>query len=308
MTGLSRREFLGCTAGIIAAAALPPASKDHAAITTLTGAIVNPGGYNVGSYLEAASMFDGFVGIPLARTFEKVYMGHGQFGTEPPAKMTQLASVGCQFLVSIEPSRNLTFSESSILRKWLSMLSKEGFSYRVVLYSECNDKAFKSQEEWLRYWRYYAPAVQDAGVACCYEPGCGSTAVSRAEAYFPSKPAPDELWMDYYATAFRGGSRLDTLIAMAEAARIPAGIGEWGWSAGDAPVTNPMTMPWWEEYGAYLIQLASEGKLGLGAMYFSAKANNRTVDVIKSPADRRIPMIHKVVAAVREGSLMVPPD
>jgi len=298
MQGLSRREFIGCTAGLAAAVSVPLPRRTGAAITPITGAIVNRGAYQVSSYLDAANIYDSYVGLPLARTFEKVYMGHGQFGPAPPAQMTQLAAAGCRFLVSVEPSRDMTRSEQSIMAKWLAMLKARGMSFRVVLYSECNDKAFKTVQEWLPYWRYYAPVIKSAGVKLCYEPGCGSTAVKRAEAFFPSKPSPDELWMDYYATAFRGGSRLGKLIAIAHAAGVPAGIGEWGWSAGRAPVTNPMTMPWWDKYGAYLIGLITARKIQLGAMHFSAKANGRTANVITGRNDPRIPMIHKVVKAI----------
>jgi hypothetical protein len=302
MQGLSRRGFLGGAAGIAAAVALPPSrSTAQSGIIPMTGAIVNLGAYNVSSYLKAAEIYNSYVGLSLATTFEKVYMNHGQFGPTPPVKMQQLAPDGCHFLVSVEPSRNMTSGERTTMANWLAMITRSGISYRAVLYSECNDKAFLDVEEWLPYWRYYAPVIKDAGVALCYEPGCGSTAVTRAEAFFPTKPAPDELWMDYYATAFRGGSRLDKLIAIAQAAGVSAGIGEFGWSAGNAPVTNPMTMPWWDKYGAYLIGLATKGKLKLGVMHFSAKANNRTVDVITGPNDPRIPMVHKVVKAVQTG-------
>ena len=264
----------------------------------LAGAIINLQAYRVSSFLDAAKIYDSYVGLPLATTIEKIYMSHGQFGPAPPAKMTELAQAGCQFLVSVEPSRAMTPTDQKILARWLAMLNKQGMSYRVALYSECNDKAFKTVGQWLPYWRYYAPVIHDAGVSCAYEPGCGSTAVSRAEAYFPAKPAPDELWMDFYATAFRGGSRLDKLITMAQAAAIPAGIGEWGWSAG-RPTAHPMTMPWWDKYGTYLIGLATGGKLQLGAMHYSAEAHGRRGDVITSASDPRIPMIHKVVQAVQ---------
>ena len=299
LRGLSRRELIGCTAGIAAAVSLPPSRSAAAAITPLAGAIVNPGAYKVSSYLDAAKIYDSYVGLPLASTFEKVYMSHGQFGPAPPVKMTQLEAAGCQFLVSVEPSRNMTRNEQVVMAKWLAMLKARGMPFRVVLYSECNDKAFNTVQEWLPYWRFYAPVIKSAGVTLCYEPGCGGTSVNKAEAFFPSKPSPDELWMDYYATAFRGGSRLDKLIAIAQAAGVPAGMGEWGWAAGKGSITNPMTMPWWDKYGAYLTGLITAKKIQLGAMHFSAKANDRTVDVITGPQDPRIPMIHSVVAAIQ---------
>src|SRR5207302_7672542 len=57
------------------------------------------------------------VGMPLATRFEKVYMSHGQFGPAPPVKIQQLAPAGCHFLVSVEPSRNMTAGERSEERR-----------------------------------------------------------------------------------------------------------------------------------------------------------------------------------------------
>lgn len=220
MRGLSRREFLGGAAGIAAAATLPPSHSARSAVTPLAGATVNLGSYGVSSYLDAAHIFDGYVGLPMATRIEKIYMEQGSFPTAPPVKMTQLAAAGCQFLVSVQPSKQMTPTERSRLAAWLAMLNNAGISYRVVLFAECNNIAFPTAAEWLAYWSYYAPTIQDAGVLCGYDPGANSKAISRALAYFPANPAPDELWMDYYATSFRAGVRLDGLIAMARAVGI----------------------------------------------------------------------------------------
>ena len=299
MRGLSRREFLGGAAGVAAVAMLPPGGSTRAAAPApLAGATTNPTGYGVTSNLEAAKIYDGYVGMPLATTFEKVYMGHGAFPPQPPAKMTQLAPAGCQFLVSIEPSRTMTTAEQNLMAKWLGMLNESGIPYRIVLYSECNDKAFKTADEWFAYWSYYAPVVRAAGVSCGYNPGCGFMAIGRAMEYFPANPAPDELWMDYYATAFRGGSRIDNLIAKARSGGVSCGLAEWGWAAGDTAF-GPMTMPWWNTYGNYLMQLIKSGKITLGAINFAAKANGRTPDVINSASDPRIPMIRAVAQTIQ---------
>lgn len=311
---LSRRGFLGATAGIAAVAALPASAtipprqasvparrpgrpaRRSAAVTPAVGATVDLASYQSANYLAAANTFDGYVGLPLATTIQKIYMGHGEFPPHPPLKMTQLAKTGCEFLVSIEPSRNMVASEQALLAKWLTMMNNAGIPYRVALYSEANDKAFKTASEWFAYWSYYAPVVKDAGVVCAYNCGCGFKALPRAAAYFPSNPAPDELWMDFYATSFRGGSRLDTLIGLADAAGIPAGIAEWDWSAGDL-IFTPMTLPWWNAYCEYIVSLASAGRLPLGAIFFNAVAKGGFADVVSSASDPRIPGIHRVIQA-----------
>jgi hypothetical protein len=305
--GLSRRKFLGGAAGVAAVAALPasatitsrhasPRARRSAAVTPVFGATVDLASYSSKNYVDAANTFDGFVGLPMATTIQKVYMGHGEFPTHPPLKMTQLAKAGCEFLVSIEPSRSMVPSEQALLAKWLTMMNSSGIPYRVVLYSESNDKAFKTAPEWFAYWSYYAPVVKDAGVTLAYNCGCGFKALPRAEAYFPSNPTPDELWMDFYATSFRGGSRIDTLIGLADNAGIPAGVAEWDWSAGNL-IFTPMTLPWWNAYCEYLVSLASGGKLGLGAIFFNAVAKGGFADVISSASDPRIPGIHRVAQA-----------
>jgi hypothetical protein len=294
--GLSRREFLGGTAGVAAAVALPSGST-RAAVTSLVGATVEPSSYGVTSYLDAAHIFDGFVGLPMATTIEKIYLSPGELPTTPPPKMKALASADCQFLVSMKPSTTLSSSERSALANCLAKFNSAGLSYRVVLFSECNDKGF-TMSQWLAYWSYYAPVIKDAGVSCGYNPGCNPNSIGKVGPFFPSNPAPDELWMDYYATAFRGGTRLDPVIAMGQAAGIPTGIAEWGWSAG-LVVFSPMVMPWWTAYCNYLVNLANAGKFPLGAILFDGLGpSGGNSGVIDSASDPRIPGIQKVAAAV----------
>jgi hypothetical protein len=236
--------------------------------------------------------------LPLALTLQKIYMGHSSFPSPLPSKLTQLAAAGCHFLISVEPSMTMTPSERSRMASWLAMLNNAGISYRVVLFAEANNQAFATAQQWQTYWSYYAPAIKAAGVPCGYDPGCNSKAIGRALSYFPSNPNPDELWMDYYATSFRAGVRLDALIAKAQAIGISGGIGEWGWHAGIS-LLSPMTMPWWNYFGAYLVHLAQQKSLTLGANYFGSAANGNTFNVINTTRDPRIPVIQQVYNAVQ---------
>jgi hypothetical protein len=304
LPGLSRREFLGGAAGLAAAVTLLPSGSSAAAVTPaaapLAGATVDLQSYGVTNYVKAANILDGYVGIPLATTIQKIFLGSSVFPASPGAKLTQLSKAGCQFLISVEPSTQLTSAEQTRLANYLTMLSNAGISYRVVLYSEANDTAFTSQQEWQAYWSYYAPVIQAAGVSCGYNPGCNSQSIARAEAFFPSDPAPDELWLDFYATAARSGVRIDRMIALAVAAGISAGLAEWGWHAGIS-LLNPMTMPWWTWYCNYLAHLAAGGDLQLGAVYFDDSLSSDNTNVIGSASDPRIPGILEVSKAVQTG-------
>lgn len=298
MRGLSRREFLGGTAGLTAAAVLGPSQRPASAATTpLAGATVDQASYGAGNIVKDADIFDGYVGMPMARTLQKIYLSPRVFPTAPSSKMTQLAAVGCQFLVSIKPTKTMAPFEQHRLQQWLAMMKNAGLSFRVILFSEANDRAFLNQAEWLTYWQFYAPTIQAAGIPCCYDPGCNPSAITRAQEYFPSSPAPDELWMDYYATSFRGGARIDELISQARAAGISAGLAEWGWHAGPS-LLNPMSMPWWNYYCNYLVHLAGQGNLALGTVYFDAAVGLRE-NVIATADDPRIPGIQNVAKAVQ---------
>ena len=304
MRSLSRRGFLGGAAGVAALAALPSGSAQAAvtprtrlATTPLAGATVSPSAYHVTNNVTAANIFDGYVGLPMATTIQKIYMGPSEYTAQPPPAMTQLAKVGCQFLVSVKPSTTLTSSEQTKLSNWLKMLNSKGLSYRVALFSESNDRGF-TQPQWLAYWSYYAPVIKDAGVLCSYDAGCNPNSFLRAESYFPANPAPDELWMDFYATSFRGGTRLDPLITMAQTAGVPTGIGEWGWSAGVIEFA-PMDMPWWNAFGNYMVELANAGKFPLGAIFYEALGpRGDGSGVINSASDPRIPVIQNVSRAL----------
>jgi hypothetical protein len=254
--------------------------------------------YHVKNYVQAAGILDGYVGMPLGTTIQKVLLGYSVFPTSPQLQLTQLSAVGCQFLVSVEPSTELTASEQTRLANYLAMLTNAGISYRAILYSEANDTEFTSQQQWQAYWSYYAPVIQAAGISCAYNPGCNVTSIGRAEAFFPSDPTPDELWLDFYATAMREEVRIDQMIALAGAAGISVGLAEWGWHAG-ASLLNPMTMPWWTLYCNYLTDLAAAGDLQLGAIYFDNSPGTPDINAIRSASDPRIPGIQQVSKAVQ---------
>jgi hypothetical protein len=301
--GLSRRGFLGAAAGVTIGAALPLVGGTRAAVRTATaavkplaGATVNPGAFGQTNALAAAKIANGFLGMPLATTIQKIYLTNN-FGTKPPGAMTQLARAGCQFLVSIKPSQTLSSAEQSRLAAWLTMMNKSGIGYRVSLWQECNDRSFASAQQWLAYWSFYAPVIQAAGVTCSYEPGCNPGSFPRALQYFPSNPNPDELWMDLYSTNYRLGVRLEQLIAMGQAIGLQAGIAEWGWSVFPQS-EDTMTMPDWTDYGNYIISLAQAGQIGLGTIYYDSSTHTGPANVIADAADPRIPIIQKVSQAV----------
>jgi hypothetical protein len=301
---LSRRGFLGAAAGTAVAATLAPVRGAGAAVVSsaastgpLVGSTVSPKSYGVKSYLKAARIADGIYKLPLATTAQKVYMTEGVFPATPPRQMTQLAPAGCQFVVSVKPSTEMTTGQQTQLAQFLAMLTAAGMQYRVVLWQESNDVFGK--DAWQAYWSYYAPVVQAAGVPCGYDAGCHN--IVQAAEFIPTNPTPDELWMDFYASAYRQGTRVEPFLAAAQAAGISSvGLAEWGFEAGDAKF-NPVTIAWWDNYCKYLVFLANGGDLPLGAIFYGGIGHFGLVDVITSPTDPRLPGLRSVSAAVAAG-------
>jgi hypothetical protein len=299
LQSLSRRGFLGVAAGTAVAATLAPARNPRATTAPLAGSTVSAESYGVHDSLRAARIADGLYKMPLATTIQKIYMAEGVYGSEPPRQMRQLAPAGCQFVVSAKPSKKLSGTEKTRLARWLDMLTKAGMKYRVVLWQECNNSSFARFETWQTYWSYYAPVVKAAGVRCGYDAGCH--VIDRAVEFIPSHPKPDELWMDFYASAYRLGVRLDPLLAAAQKAGISSlGLAEWGFMAGNA-IFNPVTIAWWDDFCNYLVFLANRGHLNLGAIFFGGIGHFGLVDVITSPDDPRLPMLQRVAEAVKAG-------
>jgi hypothetical protein len=302
---LSRRGFLGAAAGTAVAATLVPVRSARAAVVSsaastgpLVGSTVSSKSYGVRSYLKAARIADKIYELPLATTVQKIYMNEGAFPATPPRQMTQLAPAGCQFVVSVKPSMELTTDQQNQLAQFLAMLTAAGMQYRIVLWQESNN-VFPTFDEWQAYWSYYAPVVQAAGVPCGYD--AGGHNIVRAAEFIPSNPTPDELWVDFYASAYREGTRLEPFLAAAQAAGISSlGLAEWGFEAGDAKF-NPVTIAWWDNFCNYLIFLANGGDLPLGAIFYGGIGHFGLVDVITSPTDPRLPGLRSVSKAVAAG-------
>lgn len=307
---LSRRRFLLGSSAAVAGSLLIPgrasgmvgrrrltshglsgsASPAPPVPTPITGATVNPSVYQMTNWVDAANTFDSYVGYPLATTIQKIYMLEGQYYTDPlPSRMRQLASVGCQFIVCVYPSR--TTDESSQLSDFLQLLNSNGIVYQAALDNEWNTKDKFTPQTYLAYWSHYAPVVQAAGVPLALMVCASSnrSEFAKIEPGFPTDPLPDVYWIDYYATGYRWNVRLARsggLLQQAENYGVPAGLGEFGWAA-----DGNVTMQQWNEYCYYLRRLAP--RLPLGCLYWGAHG----IDAVTSAQDPKIPGIRRVISA-----------
>jgi hypothetical protein len=295
---LSRRWFLAgsaAAAGVMLmpgrAAAIRLRHAPATATTPIIGATVNPSAYNLTSWLQAANLFDSYVGMPLAITSQKIFMAEGKYYTSPlPTHVTSLAKAGCQFIVCVYPSR--TTDDSANLAAFLQLLNSNGINYQVALVNEWNTGTkFATAQDYLAYWSHYAPVVQAAGVPCgvliCAS--SNKTQYAKIQPGFPTSPLPDRYWIDYYAQGYRWNVRLDTsggLLDQADSLGVPAGIAEFGIGAGFPP---PMSV--WDAFCTYLAGLAP--RLPLGCLYWGSAG----ADIVTGPTDPKVPGIQQVISA-----------
>lgn len=308
---LDRRTFLGSSAAVVGGLLIPgdlfgrvsrqrlpsrglsgTVSGARLASTTLTGATVNPTVYQMTNWVQCAKTFDSYVGYPLATTIQKFYMKEGHYPTgRLPLRITQLAKIGCQFIVCVFPST--TTDQSSQLGDFLQLLNSNGIVYQAALVNEwnCGD-TFATPQAYQDYWSQYAPVVQSAGVsvASLVLASSNRAAFAKIEPGFPTDPLPDAYWIDFYATGYGSKVRLDApggLLDQAENYGVPVGIAEFGWSAtGLSPGIEV-----WNEYCPYLAGLAP--RLPLGCLYWGSG----TVNAVTGPDDPKIPGIRQVISA-----------
>jgi hypothetical protein len=311
---LDRRKFLLGSSAVAAGAMLIPRGQTSTAQTStvragtvhqsstvqtparlftkgISGATVAPSVYGSTNWVQAANMFDSYVGLPLAATAQKVFLLEGQFYTDPlPSHITSLAAAGCQFIICVYPST--TTDDSTRLTNFLKLLNRNNIIYQAALVNEwnCADK-FPSPKAFLNYWAQYAPVIQDAGVQVC-SLVCASSdphAFAKIEPGFPTNPLPDAYWIDYYATGYQFNVRLDApggLLDQAEAHGVQAGVAEFGWSAG-----GNVAMETWDRYCPYMAGLAP--RLPLGCVYWGCAGH----DIVRGAHDPKVPGIRQVVSA-----------
>lgn len=304
---LDRRTFLSSSAAVVSGLLLPRdafgmasrpglkarvASRARLASTPITGATVNPTVYHMTNWVQAANTFDGYVGHPLATTIQKFYMVEGQFPSgRLPLRITEMAKVGCQFIICAYPSR--TTDQTSQLAAYLQLLNSNGIVYQLALVNEWNCRGkFATPQAYLDYWSQYAPVVKAAGASLACLPLATSNRAQFAliEPGFPTDPLPDAYWLDFYATGYSSKVRLDVaggLLDQAESYGVPVGIAEFGWSAtGVSP-----GMDEWDAYCSYVASLVS--RLPLGCLYWGSAG----LDVVTNAQDRKIPGIRQVISA-----------
>lgn len=226
------RQFTGLWIGTGAVAPTPPPIA-----SVPVGCTLNLDDYSLSTYTATASTVDGYVGYPIAATYAKIYESEGTFGSTPGTEMTQLAALGCKFLISFKPTRaggglgtldptghygdTITAAQRVAMANYIAMLQDNGIEFDVCLWQEMNvaDKSgnlnFTTPAEYAAHIAYYAPVICDPAAywtsggsaptapRLIYDPGYSTP--SSGVAYWPGDGAGYTFYAitcDFYSTDY----------------------------------------------------------------------------------------------------------
>jgi hypothetical protein len=291
----------------------------------LMGATVDPGGYGLTSYAAAAQLYNTYTGTACATSVQKWYLQEGKGITAGaiPKGITDLAKLGCQFLLCVKPDRagvvpggtpNATGQQQiTLMQQTVAALQDAGVRITAVIpWQEANlrDNAgtpwFPTPQAYWDYVTCYSAPFLDAGWALAYDPGLDTERYAEAFAFLPAGGGPFRLLLcDYYgdSSGYRGGIRLDAawngigpaggFVSIADELGLPFGLGEWGAAA--APTTPPQAN--WAAYSAHVLAVLT-GRLAAGlvngpAVWYSG-TNKTGPNIVTSAADYKVAGISAV--------------
>jgi hypothetical protein len=302
---VDRRSFLyraGVAAGMLTAAGslLARASDARAAgVRGLVGATIGTANFPAGTTeTQASEDFDGYVGRPMAATVQKIYYQEGSWPSTIPTKDREVIDLGAKLLISFKPSRTLSMSEQQNLANAIDMYKTAGATLDVTLWQEPNDGgAFSHGSDYASYVDYYGPTVRAAGVPLVYDAGAGG-GESSWTAYYPGGSMIDKIMLDYYGSAWLGGTRLDVIANIADSANPPKplGLGEWNDTATSSVA---LTSKQFGEYVNYLINFftarLNDGKTNGDIIFWMGNnAVGLSADQILSGSDFKVRLVQKL--------------
>ena len=157
-------------------------------------------------------------------------------------------------------------------------------------------RSFPSAASYHTFVSTYAPTVRAHGIPLVYIPLITPHAAPNALTYYPGASLTDKILADFYGNAFVDGSRLEPIMAKADAAAMPFGISEWG----DSGLANsPIGPTDFGSYVAYIVTLMTgrlaAGKNNADIMYYDAGGSDNNITATN---DFRVPGVDLVFDAL----------
>lgn len=322
-TGTATDSVTGKQGGL--AVALPPVG-----VPSLVGATTTDTDYSTTqTWLQAGQTFNTLVGYPMATAHQKWYQQLGVYSATVPARISQLAAVGCEFMLSLKPSLTQSVTEQQNLANLIAMFQQGGVSFDACLWQEVNDpgSGVATAAAYAAYVAFYAPVICNPAqywtiggtppvpVNLIYDPGASD--MPTAVSFWPGNGAGYSFYAigcDFYSTVYVNQSSgkllgatdyLAPLEQIADGNGLPFGLCEWGNSAGAMTASNPYFNSVYAPYVAGKFGgRISAGKKNYVMDYFnSTNANGQNFNTVLQPAgsppvsDPKIPGIQQVYMA-----------
>jgi hypothetical protein len=234
----------------------------------LIGGTCNPAVYSMsaGQAFTAAQHMDSFLpaSINPAETRQKVFWStEGSFPGTSDAILMALLNNGVKCQISVKPTRTTTggviTSQQAALTTAINAVLAVSTNIEINLWQEPTPQAFPvaGSPSYPTYWADYAPTIKATGAKCIFDPGCNNSIYAFHCTNFPLlSPVPDIFYTDFYIDSFGSGCRPDQIsgnaangfsttsyMALADAAGIPFGIGEFGYNnSNGVPTTDNIAM------------------------------------------------------------------
>jgi hypothetical protein len=242
------------------------------------------------TWAQAIADWESFTGTVIKAS--KIYNSPGVFPTSVSAKIQALISGGIRALLSFKPAFNPpTSADLAALESTLQRYQGAGLAATVTLWPEAQDQMTASQFH--RVVQYYGPTVRKY-YPLAYD-AAGSRGPTNWKRYYPGALLIDVVAIDYYATAFAKGIRLDAIVAIADNASPAKPFGIWEMGNSTSTTSPPQSQV--EAYFSYLQSLMA-GRLQAGKPNADiAWFNGNGVNTISSSSDYRVPLWDSLVTA-----------
>jgi hypothetical protein len=236
---------------------------------------------------QANTNFDGFTGLNLAHTVQKMYHQEGDLASGYPQtdQASSIANGVTKVLLSAKPCRTSggTYADATVCTNGKTCLQEKtnltnllnnfiaaGISaanLKVTLWQEPNTSSgHDTAAHYKNYVTYFAPAVRALGIEVVYN--CAiSTGAGNWEPWDQSVAnLCDSVYVDYYGTAYKptgsgstpnrtlnntGANDPGSFVALADnhsGGVVPFGIAEWNAEAGGGSITLSGTSSVWQNY------------------------------------------------------------
>jgi hypothetical protein len=272
-------------------AARPGLPRAAATLAGLHGATLSLAAFPSGTtWPQAIADWEGYTGTTIKAA--KVYYGPGMFPTSISEEIRTFISGGVKALLSFKPAYNPpSKTDLAAMENTLQMYQAAGLTAAVTLWQE--PQHVMTAPQFTRVVHYYGPAIRNY-YPLAYDV-TGAAGPAEWTRYYPGASFIDLVAIDYYATAYAKGIRLDTIAGLADSASPPQPLGIWemGSSAtGSSPSQSQV-----ESYFGY-IQSFMAGRLQAGkANAEIVWYNGDGVNTISSSSDYRVPLWDSLVNA-----------